>query len=108
VKRSTRAYYERNRVDAAAVLAARTASPGIVVADDVFTAQLLLPLYYRKIILLADSDTLGAMLGTQLNDAQVSDVLIVSRKAQPATSLPPLSLHRVSRVGRMVIQHWGR
>ena len=27
----------------------------IVVADDEFTAQLLLPLYYRKIVLLADT-----------------------------------------------------
>ena len=38
------AYYERNRIDGAAILAAGAASPNVIVADDPFTAQLLFPL----------------------------------------------------------------
>jgi hypothetical protein len=105
---SVRAYYERNRIDGSAVVAAERAAPRVIVADDVFTAHLLLPLYYRKIIFLADSDRLGGMLGAQLATANVHQVLVVSRRPQPATTLPPLKLQQVSRVGRMVMQHWGQ
>ncbi len=102
------AYVGRNRIDGSSISAVRTAPARVVVADDEFTAQLLFPLYYRKIILLADTPELGARLGARLSDEKVSDVLVVSRKARPATELSPLNLRRLSRVGRMVIQEWGR
>jgi hypothetical protein len=102
------AYLERNRVDASAIVAARAAAPAVVIADDAFTAHFLLPLYYRKTIFLADTHKLGAMLGAQLAAAKVSQVLVISRRAQPATSLPPFYVQQVSRVGRVIIQHWGR
>jgi hypothetical protein len=102
------AYYGRNRVDASSILAAERASPRVIVADDPFTAQLLFPMYYRKIIFLADTAAAGEKLGARLAEAKVSEALIVSRRPQPATELRPLNLLSVSRVGRMVIQHWGR
>jgi hypothetical protein len=79
-----------------------------VVADDPFTAQLLFPLYYSKIILLADSADAGERLGRMLADQRVSGAVAVSRHPQPALVLPPLSLERSEPVGRMVLQHWRR
>lgn len=102
------AYHKRNRVDGAAMLAVRSASPRVIVADDAFTAQLLFPMYYRKIIFLADTENLGERLGAILAEQNIEEALIVSRRAQPAIRLPPLHLQRVSRVGRMVLQHWSR
>jgi hypothetical protein len=102
------AYYGRNRIDASSILAAEQASPRVIVADDPFTAQLLFPMYYRKIIFLADTASGGEKLGARLAEARVTEALIVSRRPQPATELRPLNLLSVSRVGRMVIQHWGR
>jgi hypothetical protein len=80
----------------------------VVVADDPFTAQLLFPLYYRKIVLLAGSRDAGLKLGDALTTHRVAHVLLVSREAQPRVRLDPLQLQRSERHGRMVIQHWRR
>lgn len=99
------AYRMRNADDAAAVLAVK-ASPGrVVVADDMFTAQLLFPLYDRRIILLADSADAGARLGTLLTQNGFS-ALLVSRNVEPVVGLAPLRLERSETLGRMVVQVW--
>jgi len=102
------AYKQRNADDSSAVLAAAASPERIVVADDMFTAQLLFPLYDRKIILLADTVELGQRLGTLLADRRLSGALLVSRNPDPAVALPPLRVERSDQRGRMVIQYWRR
>lgn len=102
------AYHARNRDDAAAVRAVGSSRDRIVVADDPFTAQLLFPLYYRKIVLLADSPALGEALGARLAAQGMRSALLVSRDPEPRIALAPLRLERIDRLGRMVVQHWRR
>jgi hypothetical protein len=105
---TVRAYHGRNRDDAAAVRAVGAWRERIVVADDPFTAQLLFPLYYRRIVLLADSPALGTALGARLAAQGMRGALLVSRNPEPAVSLAPLRLERSEQVGRMIVQHWRR
>lgn len=102
------AYYARNRDDSLAVLTALQSPSRVVVADDMFTAQLLFPLYYRKIIFLADTGALRARLGTRLADSKVPDVLLISRRPEPGMRLSPLKIRQSDSVGRFIIQYWGR
>lgn len=102
------AYYVRSREDTSTLQTARAADARVIVADDPFTAQLLFPLYYRKVIFLADSAPLRAKLGTLLADAKVPEVLLISRGPEPGMRLSPLKLRQSDRVGRMYIQYWGR
>lgn len=102
------AYYVRNRDDSSAVLAALRAPARVIVADDMYTAQLLFPLYYRKVIFLADTGELRARLGTRLSEAKVPDVLLMSRRSEPGMRLSPLKLRESDAVGRFIIQYWGR
>ena len=99
------AYRVRNRQDARTVQVANAAPERIIIADDPFTAQLLFPLYYRKIILLAETIEEGERLGQMLSDQQVITALIVSREPGPLT-LPPLRYESTERAGRMMIQRW--
>ena len=101
------AYRQRNTDDASAVLAAASSSERVVVADDMFTAQLLFPLYDRKIVFLADTVESGNRLGALLAEHR-SGALLVSRNPEPAVGLPPLRLERTASHGRMVLQVWGR
>ncbi|HET7219369.1 MAG TPA: hypothetical protein VFJ02_15030, partial [Vicinamibacterales bacterium] len=80
----------------------------IVVADDMYTAQLLFPLYDRKIVVLADTIELGQRLGARLADERLSAALLVSRNPEPAIGLPPLRVERTDQRGRMVVQLWRR
>lgn len=102
------AYIARNRDDGAAVATIAASRERVVVADDVFTAQLMFPLYYRKIILLADTPELGARLGALLADQHVVDAIVVSRLAAPNVELTPLRRMSVEHKGRMVVEHWQR
>jgi hypothetical protein len=102
------AYVQRNADDASAVLAAAAAPERIVVADDMYTAQLLFPLYDRKIVLLADTTALARRLGTLLAEQRVTGALLVSRNPEPAASLAPLRIARTDQRGRMVVQTWTR
>jgi hypothetical protein len=102
------AYIARNRDDGSAVSAIAASRERVVVADNVFTAQLMFPLYYRKIILLADNPELGARLGALLVQQHVNDAIVVSRLTDPAVELYPLRLVRVEHKGRMVVEHWQR
>jgi hypothetical protein len=101
------AYRQRNADDASAILAAASSSERVIVADDMFTAQLLFPLYHRKIVFLADTIELGNRLGALLAE-QRTGALLVSRQPEPSVSLIPLRLHRSDILGRMVLQQWTR
>lgn len=105
---TTVAYYARNRDDSSVVLSVAASRERIVIADDVFTAQLLFPLYYRKIILLADSREAADALGTMLTTERLSGALLVSRSPDRAFALPGLRVNRTEQVGRMSITHWSR
>jgi hypothetical protein len=102
------AYARRSAEEGAAVQYLRADEDTIIVADDPFTAQLLLPLYYRKIILLADSPPLADALGAMLARQSFSSALVVSRDPQPRIGLPGYRRMASASVGRMVIEHWHR
>jgi hypothetical protein len=102
------AYVARNHDDASAVVAISESAGRIVVADDPFTAQLLFPLYYRKIVFLADTPESGARLGALLGEQKLSEALLVSRLEQPGVSLAPFRLEYSEQRGRMTLQHWRR
>ena len=102
------AYKQRNADDASAVLALAASPHRIVVADDMFTAQLLFPLYTRKIILLADTPGLGHYLGKLLAARRFDGALLVSREPRQVVGLRPLRMERSEQKGRMLIQSWRR
>ena len=102
-----RAYYVRNAEDGAALLIAKAAREPIVVADDPFTAQLFLPLYYQKILLLADThEKSGAIARALVDRPESGGVLLVSRFPAPAVRLDPLQVQEIWRIGRMTLQYW--
>jgi len=98
----------RVQQDAQRLAAIAAAEQRILVADDMFTAQQLLPLYYRRIVLLADTFERGAQLGAVLDRQHVPSVLVVSRRVTPHTELPPLKAVWISQQYRFLIQIWRR
>jgi hypothetical protein len=104
---TTVAYYGRNRDDVSALTAVAGSRVRVVVADDAATAQLLMPLYRRKVIFLADSQPLASRLGAMLAAQRVSEVVLVSRHPEPV-SLDPLRLDRTDLQGRMLLQYYRR
>jgi hypothetical protein len=102
------AYKYRNADDAAAILAVAHSAERIVVADDMFTAQLLFPLYDRKIVFLADSVPQAAALGQMLDEQRYPRVLLVTRNPETPVMLPPLTMTRSEQRGRMILQTWSR
>jgi hypothetical protein len=102
------AYKQRNEADASTVRAVAASQERIVVADDMFTAQMLFPLYDRKIVLLADSVEQAAALGETLDEWRIPRVLLVTRNPETPMALSPLRLVRADVRGRMAIQVWSR
>jgi len=102
------AWIERTRQDADRLNAIADAGQHVLVADDMFTAQQLLPLYYRRIILLADNERQGAALGAALDREKIPSVLLVSRNPNPEIALPPLQAVWTSVRYRFLIQVWRR
>ena len=101
------AYVARNGEDGSAIMTVKTSPERIVICDDMFTAQLLMPLYFRKVLYLADAPSLARDLAERLDRARVGSVLLVSRH-EPSLELAPLKPGPVERRGRFVIQHWTR
>jgi len=99
------AYRYRNADDSAAIRAVLALKERIVVADDQFTAQLLLPINDRKVVLLADTVAGGAELGALLSGLRHSAVL-VSRNAESPVRLAPLRPGPPEAQGRMTLQVW--
>jgi hypothetical protein len=103
------AYARRSAEDGAAVQWVRAAAAKIVIADDPFTAQLLLPLHYKKVILLADSQPLASELAATLLRQRFSQVLVVSRRPPDRRfGLPGYRLTASADVGRMTVEQWHR
>jgi hypothetical protein len=105
---TVRAYVARNRGDGSAIAAVASAPERIVVSDDMFTAQLLMPLYFRKIIFLADTPALARQLSEKMEQERLPGVVLVARGETPSIELSPLHLAQVEHKGRFVIQHWTR
>jgi hypothetical protein len=101
------AYVGRNRDDGSAMMMVKASPEHVVVADDMFTAQLIMPLYFRKVLYVADTPGLARDLAERLDRARMGSVLLVSRD-EPAVGLAPLRRAEVERRGRFVIQHWTR
>jgi hypothetical protein len=80
----------------------------IVVADDEFTAQLLLPLYYRRILLLADTPEQSRRLGELLAAERLTSLLVVTRWSDTPVDFAPFRKRRTERHGRMTLQFWER
>jgi hypothetical protein len=102
------AYYYRNRDDSRMIRSVVESRERLIVVDDPFTAQLLLPLYYRRLILLADSDELRGKLGASLAAERQSSLILVTRARDTPSDLGPFRNRRSELRGRMTIQYWGR
>ena len=102
------AYAARNAGDSDAIEAIRMGPVRVVVADDPFTAQLLFPLYYRKIIFLADSPEHARGLASVLGLGKVGSFVLVSRLEHPEMTFAPYRLDRIEQRGRMAVQYWVR
>jgi len=102
------AYVERNKQDASTVLRVAAAPERIVVSDDPFTVQLLFPMYYEKMIYLADTPERAARIGPLLAASEEPRAIFVTRDPVPWLRLAPFHLDRGERVGRMIVQYWMR
>ena len=102
------AWVVRTGQDADRLGAIANAEQRVLVADDMFTAQQLLPLDYRRIILLADNDRQATALGAALDREKIPSVLLVSRHLNPGIELPPLKAVWTSARYRFLIQVWRR
>jgi hypothetical protein len=102
------AWYARNRDDYGAVRSVIDSGQRLIVADDQFTAQLLLPLYYRRILLLADTPESSRRLGAQLANNRLASVLVVSRSSETPIDLAPFRKRKTEQHGRMTLQYWER
>ncbi len=102
------AYIERNEQDAKTVLRVAAAPERIVVSDDPFTVQLLFPMYYEKMIYLADTPERAARIGPLLAASEAQRAIFVTRDPVPWLSLAPFHLDRGERVGRMIVRSWMR
>jgi hypothetical protein len=103
-----RAYAGRAQDDLEAVEAVRRSPARVVVFDNAFTAQIFMPVYFTKVLLLADSGWRARALVESLGGAGVRQVLLVSRDAAPAVSLDPWHVVTLQQTGRMTLVRWAR
>jgi hypothetical protein len=102
------AYYSRNGDDFKGLQSVAGSGERVIVADDEFTAQLLLPLYYRRILLLADTPEASRRLGAALASQRLGSLLVVTRWSDTPIDLAPFRKRRTERRGRMTLQFWER
>jgi hypothetical protein len=103
------AYARRSAEDGASVKVLRDSSVKVVVADDPFTALLLLPLYHKKVILLADTQPLADELAASLARQRFGSLLVVSRRPpDQRLGLPGYRRTASSDVGRIAVEEWRR
>jgi hypothetical protein len=69
---------------------------------------LLLPLYYRRILLLADTPEGSRRLGAALASQRLGSLLVVTRWSDTPIDLAPFRKRRTERRGRMTLQFWER
>jgi hypothetical protein len=102
------AYYARNRDDFKGLQSVADSGQRLIVADDEFTAQLLLPLYYRRILLLADTPERSRRLGARLASERLASLLVVTRWSDTPVDFAPFRKRKTERRGRMTLQFWER
>ncbi len=102
------AYYYRNQDDSRMIRSVVDSRERLIVVDDPFTAQMLLPLYYRRLVLLADSAELRGKLGARLAAERQTSLILVTRARDTPSDLAPFRNRRSELRGRMTIQYWGR
>lgn len=102
------AYIVRSNEDASAMRVIRNSPERVIVADDMYTAQQILPMYYNRVILLAETPPAGHEIGANLDLARISSVILVSRRPDAPITLPPLRLANEVQQGRFRIQYWRR
>jgi hypothetical protein len=99
-------YARQNRGDIRALEAVRRSPERILIADDMFTAQLASALYFRKIVLLADTPALAHDLGALLGRAGMPSALLISREPRGEISLEPYRLVASDSYERFTVQRW--
>ena len=102
------AYVVRSNEDASAMRAIRSSPERVIVADDMYTAQQILPMYYTRVILLAETPPAGHEIGLALERERIAGAIMVSRNPDLPTGLPPLRLVETVQRGRFFIQYWRR
>jgi len=102
------AYIERSNEDASAMRAIRNAPERVIVADDMYTAQQLLHMYYARVILLAETPPAGDAIGQTLDRERIGSAILVSRRPDATFGLRPLKLAEEIQRGRFRIQFWRR
>ena len=73
-----------------------------------YTAQQILPMYYSRVILLAETPSAGDEIGLALEGERIAGAIIVSRQPDVPIGLPPLRLVETVQRGRFFIQYWRR
>jgi hypothetical protein len=99
-------YARQNRGDIRALEAVRRSPERILIADDMFTAQLASALYFKKIVLLADTPALAHDLGSLLGRAGMPSALVISREPRGEISLEPYRLVASDSYERFTVQRW--
>ena len=102
------AYVARSNEDASAMRTIRGASERVIVADDMYTAQQVLPMYYNRVILLAETPSAGREIGMALEREHIAGAIMISRNPDVPTGLAPLRLADQVQRGRFFIQFWRR
>jgi hypothetical protein len=102
------AYIVRSNEDASAMRAIRNAPERVIVADDMYTAQQILHLYYGRVILVAETPSAGDEIGLMLARERVGGAILVSRRSDAPIGLRPLALAEEVQRGRFRIQFWRR
>lgn len=102
------AYVVRSNEDASAMRAIRSSPERVIVADDMYTAQQILPMYYTRVILLAETPPAGHEIGLALERERIAGAIMVSRNPDLPTGLAPLRLVETVQRGRFFIQYWRR
>ena len=102
------AYIVRSNEDASAMRTIRSSPERVIVADDMYTAQQILPMYYNRVLLLAETPPAGHEIGLALDRERIAGAIMVSRNPDLPTGLPPLHLVETVQRGRFFIQYWRR
>jgi 4-amino-4-deoxy-L-arabinose transferase-like glycosyltransferase len=102
------AYIVRSNEDASAMRAIRNAPERVIVADDMYTAQQLLHMYYGRVILLAETPPAADEIGMTLDRERIGGAILVSRRLDAPFELKPLKLAEDIQRGRFRIQFWRR
>ena len=101
------AYIAFNRSERQPVRWLKEAS-GPVIVDSTFTASVAHPVYARRPVLLAGTQSKAAAIASRLAARGYEDLIVVSREQQEVLQFPPFRLVDTRRTAHTVVQHWTR